>query len=58
MKITDVYNYFNHSWSRAMRELGFSRSAYSNWIKLGSIPESTQVRIELITQRKLKRGST
>jgi hypothetical protein len=56
MKIKEVYAYYDNSWAHAMRKLGFARSAYSNWLKIGRIPISTQRRIEIITQKELLRG--
>lgn len=55
MTIDDVYNYYG-TWKDAMQSLRLSRSAYSNWIKLGRIPNCTQIKIEAITNKELKRS--
>jgi len=54
MTANDVYTFYGESWSRAMKELSLSRSAYSNWIKIGRIPNFTQKRIQIWTEGKLK----
>jgi len=53
MKIEEVYEQYYQNWSRAMRELGFSKNTYQLWLKSGYIPMPSQLKIEETTNGKL-----
>lgn len=53
MKTDEIYEHFYQNWSRAMRELGFSKNTYQAWLKNGYIPMPSQLKIEEVTNSKL-----
>lgn len=42
------------TWANAMRQLGFSETAYTSWVRKGYIPIHSQIKIEQTTKGKLK----
>ncbi len=50
----DLYEYFDRNWAKMCRELGLGSNTYKNWIRLGYIPMSTQLRIEKNTNGKFR----
>lgn len=56
MSIEDVYKFYQCNWSEAARKLGLSQKTHINWRKIGYIPMATQLRIQNLTDGKLKAG--
>ena len=54
MKLNDVYDYYGGNWAFAMRQLCMARCSYSYWLNIKCIPYSTQLKIQLATNGKLK----
>lgn len=53
MKIEDVLRFFGSGW-KMTQKIGMATQNIKNWKKRGFIPISTQVKIEKLTQGKLR----
>ena len=54
MLIEEVKDYFAHNASKMQRITGVNRNSMRNWEKKGYIPIQTQVKLERLTEGKLK----
>lgn len=53
MTIDDIKNYFGTGY-RFSKMTGMSHSTWTNWMNKGCIPIESQVKVQKITQGKLK----
>ena len=53
MKIKQIKDKYV-TWANAMRSLGFGPCAYQYWEKIGYIPPQAQIKIEKVTNGRLK----
>ncbi len=54
MKAKEVHAAYDCNWSKCMRELGLGNNTYKYWLKHGYIPMPTQLKIEKLTDGRLK----
>lgn len=54
MTVRELHAAYGYNWSECMRELKLGCNTYKRWLVNGYIPHPMQLRIEALTNGKLK----